>query len=360
MSTAAEALYYDAANQRPRAATVSWTGPEGLDVEVAGQRQYWSVRDRHFSWEISADALRVTHGDPPAVLIIRDAAVIRSWTAHFQQLRLKRRRTATVPWLLRVPLMLPLGFIATAVAVYLWVLPPVAERLAVALPPATDVRLGDAMYQRMRPTLVEDSARSAALQRFGYLLRLSPSFQLHFHVVSDKQVNAFALPGGHIVVYTGLLDRLTTPEQLAALLAHEATHVERRHSTRELARELSGSLFVSLVAGDATAVVGTAAKHADELRGLSYSRALESEADSLGMLRLREVSVIDPKGMVELLHVLEQEEAQMPAGPSFLSTHPLTKERLAQAERIAARTGTMLGTDAEMKMLFDAAQGHPW
>jgi Zn-dependent protease with chaperone function len=355
MSTSANAIYYDAANQQPREARVEWTSPEALQVEVAGERQHWSVRNTHFSWEISAEALRVSHGDPPAVLIIRDPATIRAWTTHFGRNKLKRKRSASVPWLIRIPLMLPLGFIAAAVAVYLWVLPFAAERLALMLPPETDVRLGEAMYTGMKPTLHEDTARSAALQRFGDRLHLAPSFKPTFHVVEDEQVNAFALPGGHIVVYTALLDKLTTPEELAALLAHESTHVEKRHSTRAVARDLSGTLFLSLMVGDATAIAGIAAKHVDELRGLSYSRALESEADAEGIERLK-LAHVDPHGMVDLLHVLGEGNADVPEEVAFLSTHPLTKERLAMAEAAAAAAGQAPTQDPELLRLFNAVR----
>ncbi|MFT3884706.1 MAG: M48 family metallopeptidase [Flavobacteriales bacterium] len=352
MSTPANALYYDAAHQQPRAATVTWTSPEALQVEVGEERLHWSVRDKHFTWEISAEALRVSHGEPPAVLIIRDRVVVDGWTGHFARLKVKQRRSASVPWLIRIPLMLPLGFIAAAVAAYLWVLPFVAERLALLLPPETDVRMGEAMFQGMRPTLHEDTVRSVALQRFGERLHLAPSFPLHFHVVEDDQVNAFALPGGHIVVYTGLLDKLATPPELAALLAHEATHVEKRHTTRGIARNLSGTLFLALVAGDATAIAGTVAHHVDELRGLSYSRSLEREADAIGMQRMHAAHV-DPQGMVDLLHVLEQSGADMPESMAFLSSHPLTKERLAHAEEAAAQLGGTPVPDPELQRSFD-------
>lgn len=328
--------YYATATGAPQEATVRWTGPGTLEVEVGREVKAWSVRDRSFRWEISASALRLSYGRPPQVLVIREAARMNAWMAQFQRMGVKRAKETSVPWIVRIPLMLPLGFIAVCVAVYLWALPFAAERLVTLLPTSVDVRLGDAMYQGLSASLDEDTARSVRLQRFGDRLRVAPTFAPRYHVVNDAQVNAFALPGGNIVVYAGLLDRMASAGQLAALLAHEGTHVEERHSTRSIARDLSGRAFLAVVLGDAAGFVGAAAGRADELRGLRYSRTLESEADAIGMQRMAADSV-DPRGMVDLLELLQQEAGDAPEEMAFLSTHPLTKERIAAAEVQAGR-----------------------
>jgi predicted Zn-dependent protease len=246
---------------------------------------------------------------------------------------------------------LPLGFIALCLAAYFWLLPYLSERMALALPPETDVRLGDAMYQQTAPSLDIDEARSDVLQRFGDQLLISPTFKLRLHLVKDEQVNAFAMPGGHIVVYTGILDKMTGPGELAALLSHEGTHVEKRHSTRAIARDLSGSLFLSLLLGDVGDMVGTVAQKGDELKGLSYSRDLETEADTIG-IRCMYTNGVEPHGMVDLLELLEREAEDMPEGASFLSSHPLTKDRIATAEKRAAALGTPAVLSLELDSLF--------
>lgn len=345
--------YYATATGTPQPAVVRWTGPEALAVEVGREVLHWSVRDKTFRWEISASALRLSYGKPPQVLIVREGARMNAWMAQFQRLGVKRAKDASIPWIVRVPLMLPLGFIAVCVAVYCWVLPPAAERLVMVLPTSMDVRLGDAMFQGMSAGLREDAARSERLQAFGDRLTVAPTFRPRYHVVDDAQVNAFALPGGHIVVYTGLLDRMATPEQLAALLAHEGTHVERRHSTRSIARSLSGNVFLAVVVGDAAGLIGAAAGKADELRGLHYSRALESEADAVGMERMAADSV-DPRGMVRLLQLLQEEAGDMPEAMAFLSSHPLTQERIAAAEAQAARYPALRTVPPALDSLFQA------
>ena len=343
--------YYGDDASKPEEGTVQWTELGRIQVVLPHRTEEWSVYGVGFAWELSAGALRVMHGDPRHSVIIRDSSAIHAWVAHFKAQKLRTNKDGGVPWILGIPMMLPLGFIALCIAAYVWLLPYVSERLAMALPPSTDVRIGDAMFENMATTLSIDTLRSKALQAFADRLTISPSYKLKLHVVVDDQVNAFAMPGGHIVVYTGILDKMKEPGELAALLAHEGTHVEKRHSTRGLARDLSGSLFLSLVLGDIGDVVGIAAKKGDELRGLNYSRDLETEADTIGMRRMH-ASGVDPHGMVNMLRLLEREAQDMPAATSFLSSHPLTKDRLATAEAKATEFSTVSGTQPELDSLF--------
>jgi beta-barrel assembly-enhancing protease len=351
MSQPVHVTYYGDDAAKPQEATMEWLDASRIRVVFADHVEEWNVRGLGFGWELSAGALRVMHGSPRHTAIIREPQAIQAWTTHFKSLKVKHSTEDRVPWILGIPMMIPIGFIALCIAAYVWLLPYVSERLVLALPVETDVRMGDAMFTNMATTLTIDEARSKALQAFGDRLQLSPSFKLRLHVVKDEQVNAFAMPGGHIVVYTGILEKMKEPGELAALLAHEGTHVEKRHSTRGMARDLSGSLFLSLVLGDIGDVVGIAAKKGDELRGLSYSRDLETEADTIGIARLY-ASGVDPAGMVHLLNLLEREAQDMPEGVSFLSSHPLTKDRIAQAEARVAMLGTPAVRPQELDSLF--------
>jgi predicted Zn-dependent protease len=249
------------------------------------------------------------------------------------------------------PFLFFLGVIALLVATYVWLLPWGAERLALLAPRTLDDKLGETAFEQMRIGLDIDEERSAALQAFGDRLRLSPDHRLRYHVVKDDQVNAFALPGGHIVVFTGILDRMEEPGELAAMLAHEGTHVQERHSTRIMARSLASYMFVSLLVGDVSAVVAVAAENADKLRNMGYGRGLESDADAIGQERMKENGV-DPEGMVRLLQLLEREAMDMPEEISFLSSHPLTKERIANAERKARDLGKPAFEHAGLDSLF--------
>lgn len=221
-----------------------------------------------------------------------------------------------------------------------------------AMPRSLDVQLGDGMYSSMSSTLNIDEERSKVLQQFGDKLQLCPSYTPRYHVVNDAQVNAFAMPGGHIVVFTGLLEKMEEPEELVALLGHEATHVEERHSTRMIMRNLGSYMFISLLLGDVSAVVTVAAQNADNIRNMGYSRSLETDADQVGQERMK-ANGVDPNGMVGLLELLEAEAQEMPDEISFLSSHPLTKDRISNAKKKAAALGPTPAMDPELKLLFE-------
>ncbi|HMU14145.1 MAG: M48 family metallopeptidase [Bacteroidetes bacterium] len=356
MNGAVPATYYGADAARPHPAEAEWVSTGVIAIRLADRTETWDLRAPGTTWEISAGALRITHGAERHVIIVKDPIVVKSWTAHLRTHRIRKSREGRTAWLLTLPLALPLGLIVVGLAVYFWVLPWASERLAMKLPPEVDVQLGDPMFEGMRSGLDIDTAGSATLQAFADKLVIAPTFKLRLHLVKDDQVNAFAMPGGHIVVFTGILEKMDRAGQLAALLAHEGTHVEKRHSTRGLARDLAGSFFLALVLGDGSGLGGLLAQKGDELKGLDYSRDLETEADTIGIARLRE-SGVDPEGMVALLELLEREAGDMPEGTSFLSSHPLTKDRITLARAKASAAGATRSASSELDSLFSVLKG---
>lgn len=171
------------------------------------------------------------------MLIVRDPLFIRSFVLRMRY----TGRQGVYDRLLGVarsgPVLFFLGVAVLLVASYVWLLPWAAEGVAMLMTlrgPATGCRrLGHHGPHARRGHRAQP--HPATLRR---CLTVSPDHPLTFHVVRDDQVNAFALPGGHIVVFTGILERMDLPEELAALLAHEGTHVQERHSTRMLMRQL--------------------------------------------------------------------------------------------------------------------------
>jgi predicted Zn-dependent protease len=123
---------------------------------------------------------------------------------------------------------------------------------------------------------------------------------------------------------------MNSPEQLAALLAHEYSHVELKHATRNLFRTLSGYLFLSIVFGDMSGVGGILIENAHQLRNLSYSRALETEADNSGLKVLKE-NKLNPKGMIDLFELLKKESDGAQVN-ELISTHPDLDNRIQNVE----------------------------
>jgi Zn-dependent protease with chaperone function len=220
----------------------------------------------------------------------------------------------------------------------------------------SEIILGNKLHQVMLREMsfvggTPDTTGTYRLQAFAKGLQLSQEYPIRLTLVHSDIVNAYALPGGQVVVYTGLLRKLQTPEALAALLAHESTHVNSRHSMRSLLRSGANGLLVSIIFGDATGISGALAGNLQNLNGLQYSRSLETEADEKGMDLMRRNGV-PPQGMVQLMKTLEK-EGDIPDELSFLSSHPLTKNRIKRAERYAKKAGN-LKTSPELNQQFAA------
>ena len=128
------------------------------------------------------------------------------------------------------------------------------------------------------PSVVESSAHAAA------------PFDLRIQVVDAPQINAFALPGGQIVVYTGLLRKAARPEQVAGVIAHEMAHVTLRHGLRGIAKQVGVLVGVQVLTGDLS---GLAAQVATAAISNAYSRDAEREADAEGA-RMLAAAGIDP------------------------------------------------------------------
>ena len=171
-----------------------------------------------------------------------------------------------------------------------------------------------------------DTAGTSKLQAFADRLNLSTSYPIQLTLVNSDIVNAYALPGGQVVIYKGILNKIKTPEALAALLAHESSHVNERHSLRSLLRNAATGIIIAVIFNDATGVSGAVVSNANTLNGLRYSRSLEEEADKKGM-DLLFANNVNANGMKELMEELKK-EGDLPGNLSFLSSHPLTEERI--------------------------------
>ena len=159
-------------------------------------------------------------------------------------------------------------------------------------------------------------------------------YDFKLYVVKSDIVNAFALPGGHIVLYSGLLQHTDRPEQVAGVLAHEIQHVTNRHGTESLVRDYSLGLLLSLVTNDTKTVEQTVGL-VKYLGLMNYNRENEKEADGAGMKMLKDAE-IDPNGMVEFFEILNEQAGDVPDSLRYFSTHPQTGDRISRLKEIPA------------------------
>lgn len=223
-------------------------------------------------------------------------------------------------------------FLGLIVGTYFYVLPFAAEKMAAAMPISWEEKLGNAVYEKYVSSEDIDEENSARLNLFFKELKFKTAYHPSLVIVKDDLVNAFALPGGKIIVYEGILRKMNSSEELAALLSHEFSHVELKHSTKNIARSLSSALLLTVLFGDATGITALVIQNADQLKQLGYSRNLEHEADKNGLKLLKEQH-INPQGMADLFNTLKQEEGENTNSYSFLSTHPLTQDRIDFAKK---------------------------
>jgi predicted Zn-dependent protease len=191
--------------------------------------------------------------------------------------------------------------------------------------------------------MVHDPALNAYVTTLGLSIARHtdrPNVPYRFYIVDTDQVNAFALPGGHVYVNRGLIERTRTQAELAAVIAHEVAHVAARHGARNLQRQLRTSSLVSvlyeMILGREPAILDQDALNlGGALWSASNSRAEESEADQLAVKYLIR-SGVDPRGMVKLLRRLLKEEKEAPQGApqvAWFASHPTTENRVQNTER---------------------------
>lgn len=214
---------------------------------------------------------------------------------------------------------------ALAAVAYFWLIPFLAGRMVRTIPVAYEVKFGEEAYNAMIKAYKVLPQQTALVNSFYRELHIPSRYPVKITVVAQPQTSAFAVPGGHIVVFSGLLQQMRRPEELAALLAHEFSHIELRHTTRSLLQSLGTYMVVSLVFGDVTGIGAVVVENAHTLKNLEYSRKLEKEADLNG-LQLLHARQISGQGYIWLFGTLKKESAK--GRSEWLSSHPDLDNRI--------------------------------
>lgn len=255
---------------------------------------------------------------------------------HGRRQRAKRReRTWRVAALLSLVLVLAGGYFGIRSA---------AQLSLRALPVSVDERLGDEALAAMDlgGPRVNDEALQAGLDQIVQRLaeHAQPAgFRFRVHVVDQKTVNAFALPGGNIVVFTGLIRAAGDASEVAGVLGHEMAHVTRRHSMQRIVHSLGVAAAVNLILGDpgGLAAIGTEMLKAGTLTSFDRDQERQSDLDGVRMLH---AAGIDPAGLARFFATLEREAGSIPGALAWLSSHPQSAERRAAVQARARELGS--------------------
>lgn len=150
--------------------------------------------------------------------------------------------------------------------------------------------------------------------------------RIKLHLVDKDEVNAFALPDHHMVVYSGLIEDCENEAELCGIIAHELAHLEKGHIMQKLVKEIGLSVLISMTSGNGNPeIIRQAVK---VLTSSAYDRRLESEADLVGAEYLINAG-INPEAFAEFMFRMSAQERNLPDQLYWISTHPGSEDRTA-------------------------------
>jgi Zn-dependent protease with chaperone function len=327
----ADARFFDGEIARDHIAVVELTA-QGLQIEGLGVRQrIWSLSG------LTAVAaaqpgypFRLSHeSEPGARLVITQEAFTRELIAQAPHLAggFNAKRAGRVAGIVAI------SALVTAAVLYV-LLSYAPQTLAFVLPDSWRNSLGEQVEATLARSgkLCATSAGNATLRSFADRLREGnadmPPFELKVYDLDI--VNAFALPGGRIVITKKLIETAKSPDEVAGVLAHEIGHVYHRHSEAQLIRAMGIELLLRLASGGGDTISGFAGL----LAILRYSRDAEREADSFAQTALVHAA-IDPMGLKSFFEAMKKLLGERGSSgglfgtvTDMMSTHPVTDERI--------------------------------
>jgi len=341
MPTLWQGYYLDGRNATRHPITIQLTTTALHILKADGNTIHWpygKIAQTQGAYE--GEQVRLEYGTPlPQTVIVEDATfltamqqVAASSATHFHGPRQR-------PLRVRLTILAGIALLGVTAGFYVWGIPGLATFLAPRIPASWEEQLGLSVLEQLAPLAnrcVDQNRLPAIESIITRLSRAMPDSLYHIRltVVDRPVMNAFALPGGQVVVFRDLLEATETPEQLAGVLAHELQHIYKQHSTRAIIEQASTSLLIAAVSGDFTGALAYGIEGARVLGILRYSRLHEDEADREGLLLLQTIG-IDPAEMIAFYHVMEAQHPHDSAALSYLSTHPHTDDRIAKLTKLA-------------------------
>ena len=223
-----------------------------------------------------------------------------------------------------------------------------ASSCAPALTTQQEVQVGAnyaAQLNRDLP-IVRDAAINRYINNIGTRLARQADprgIRYTFYVVNSDAVNAFAVPGGHIYINRGLIERAANESELIGVLGHEVAHVSERHSVERLQKAQNANTGLGVLYGIILGGRNPGAVEQVGIQGVGsavfagYSRDAEREADRVGVNVVTRAG-FNPRGMVTFFQKLLSEERRSPGGLQWFSTHPQTGERIELVQEAIQQT----------------------
>ena len=226
-------------------------------------------------------------------------------------------------------------------------LPELGDVSSVAISPAEERRLGESIMREIRrdPSYLDDPEVTDYVNSLGGRLTArsnSARQEFEFFVIRDPQINAFALPGGFIGINSGLILAAQSESEVAGVVGHEVAHVTQRHIARMISQQGQSQLMsiaamaIAILAARSNSQAAEAAMAFGQAgviqNQLNFTRDNEREADRVG-LQVLDSAGFDPRGMAVFFERMQRATRIYEGGaPSYLRTHPLTYERIADIQ----------------------------
>ena len=216
--------------------------------------------------------------------------------------------------------------LVAAIGMAIWQFDNLVTWVAGRVPLATEYKIGQSVLASLnsQKALVDKGLAIDAVKKIGDRLTKGSAYRYEWHVSTDAAVNAFALPGGIVIVNQGLIEKADSANEVAGVLAHEIQHVEQRHALKNMITSSGLAAAVMLVLGDANAMMMIMAH---QVSAQYFSRQAESDADIKGVAMLQK-NKINPDGLVSFFKKMQATYKGKGEGPEWLSSHPDTDNRI--------------------------------
>lgn len=299
---------------------------ESLDVGVTG----FNEDTLQLAWQRAGHTHAVTVSDPAATRALVDGApegfAPKLRRGHSTVNYHRRKWNAVIGVLAGLAMLVLIGW---------WQSDRITAWIAGRVSMETEVRIGErALAQLEREhELTQEGAAAKAIADIGSRLTRGSKYRYRWYLSDDDEVNAYALPGGIVVVNKGMIEEVENAEELAGVLAHEVQHIEHRHTLQQMIASAGWAAMLAVVLGDVSAITAIVIHQLGNLRN---SRKLEAQADTEGMKALARAG-IPLDGMATLFRRLQADEKKRGGeGPALLSSHPATDERITDLEQLAS------------------------
>ncbi|TVR50962.1 MAG: M48 family peptidase [Puniceicoccaceae bacterium] len=232
-----------------------------------------------------------------------------------------------------------------------YTVPETGRRSLSLIPASQEMAMGVSAFDQIKQQerLATDRAKIERVQRIGHRIAEAvgddlPGAEWEFVLFENEAVNAFALPGGKVGVFTGLLDLAETDDELAVVMGHEVAHVTARHGGERMSQifaltAVGVALDAALSGQDQqTRALAMAAYGVGTTVGviLPYSRRAESEADEIGLIYMARAGY-DPRAAITFWEKMAERAKGASRPPEFLSTHPSDETRIARLQMLMPR-----------------------